>query len=193
MSPVIEKTAAIDLGRMSSSARHQLWLPSGGIAETIPRLFGNDLTTTLLTGQPSLVGGCVIPAGVTVTNIGFRSGGTAAGTPTNQFFFLTDQSRTILAKTVDDTTTAWGANATKVLALSATYTPTVDIAVYLGILVAATTVPSLRGQNSSATDLPSLAPIFTGRSSTTGITTPASLTTVGALTASTQIPYGYLT
>jgi hypothetical protein len=136
--------------------------------------------------------GTVLPGGVTITNLAFLCGGTGAGTPLNQWFCLVDQSRNVLVKTVDDTTTAWSAGATKTLALSAPYTPTSDVAVYFGIVVVATIAPTITGVTGGV-GLTGIAPIMSG-SSTTGLTNPASLGgTANALTASGSVLYAFAT
>jgi len=97
----------------------------------------------------------------------------------------------VIAKTVDDTTTAWSTNAPKTLNLSATYTPTVDTPVYLGIMIAAGTMPDLRCANASNVPYQQ-APIVCGNS-TTGLTNPASLgATAGAITAANANPYAWV-
>jgi hypothetical protein len=102
-----------------------------------------------------------------------------------------DQSLNVLAKTADDTTTAWNLNTTKTLAISGGYTPTTDLPVYLGIMVAATTVPTLV-QVGISTVIGGLTPMIAA-TSTTGLTTPASLgATAGALTALNGLAYAYV-
>lgn len=94
-------------------------------------------------------------AGDVITNIAFRSGATAAGTPTNWWFALYDNSATpaLIAQSADQTSGAWAANTTKTLAITL---PAAGFAVpfkvqtsgiyYAAIMVKATTVPSLVSQ-----------------------------------------------
>ena len=135
-------------------------------------------------------------AGVPVTNIVFVSGATAAGTPTNQFFTLYDASRNKLAVTADDTTTAWAANTAKPLAIAGgPYTPATTADYYLGIMVKATTPPTLAGLSSFGAAVNGLAPIVSGYDGTnTTLTNPASApATAAALTAAAVVPYAYVT
>ena len=136
--------------------------------------------------------GCIIPAGTVVSRIGFISGTTPAGVPTNQFFCIVDAlTRNVLAKTADDGATAWAANALKELVLSTPLTVLDDTAVYLGVSVAATTPPSLAGAVPFNTAVSTLAPIMCG-ASTAGLTTPASLgATAAAVTAGQILAYAY--
>lgn len=134
-----------------------------------------------------------LKAGVTYNGIAFFAGGTAAGTPTNQWFTLVNANTlATLRSTVDDTTTAWAVSSLKRLALSSTYTPTVDTPVYLGIVVAATTVPTLIGKAMNGAQLSALTPAYAGLS-TTALTTPVVDGTVAAaIVATANVPYGYV-
>jgi hypothetical protein len=100
------------------------------------------LTTQVMTSVP-----IKLVAGETVTNLTFRSGATAAGTPTNWWFALYSNAATpaLLAQTADQTTTAWAANTTMTKAL-ATAQLIAETGIYwAAIMVKATTVPSLYG------------------------------------------------
>lgn len=169
------------------------WLPTGAIQSTIPgdRTASSGAAGLLTSGRLTLAGGVVLPRSRLISSITFVAAGTGAGTPTNQWFCLVDQSLNVLAKTVDDTTTAWAANAAKTLSIAGGYTPATDKAVYLGIVVAAATVPTLT-QISIATPVGGLTPMIAA-TSTTGLTNPASLgATAGALTALAGLPYAYV-
>lgn len=173
-------------------ARDRLWAPSGAIAQTFPRAATWANSSILSSGRLSLAGGMVLPKGVAVTNLTAVSATTALGTGVNQWFCLVDQSGNVLSKTVDDTSAAWAANTAKTLALSSPYTPSVDIAVYLGVMVNGTTVPTLFAIVSAGA-FPVIAPVL-GVRSTTGLTNPASLVATVSL-AGTHDPcfYGYVT
>ena len=101
----------------------------------------------ILTTQVMLNVAVVLQAGETVTNITFKSGTTAAGTPTNYWFALYDDSATpaLLAQTADQLTAAWAANTAKTLALSAPQTVPRSGVYRAAIMVKATTPPSLLG------------------------------------------------
>lgn len=100
------------------------------------------LTTQVMTSVP-----IKLVAGETVTNISFRSGATAAGTPTNWWFALYSNAATpaLLAQTADQTTTAWAAATTMTKALATAQTITETGIYWVAIMVKATTVPSLMG------------------------------------------------
>lgn len=105
------------------------------------------------TGQVALATGVMtsVPiklfAGDVITNISFRSGATAAGTPTAWWFALYSSAATpaLLAQTADQTTTAWAANTTMTKALSAAQTISTTGIYWVGINVTATTPPTLLG------------------------------------------------
>lgn len=146
----------------------------------------------LASGSLQCVAGAVIPAGTAINTIAFFSGTTAVSIPLNQWFCLLDMARNVLVKTVDDTTTAWAANAKKGLALASTFTPTVDTAVYVCVNVVATIVPGLTGINSpNAGNIINQSPPILAGTSTTGLTTPASLGGTAAVFtgSSSSLPY----
>lgn len=156
--------------------------PSGCKAETFPRQWLDETNVSLLsTGRVSMQSIWLV-AGTVLTSISISSATTAANTPTNQLFGLYDGSRNLLATTSNDTTTAWGANTVKTLHLTAQYTVPSTGLYYIGVMVTATTVPTIKGNAApSGSQLHGLAPILNGTSST-GITTtlpnPAAAITV---------------
>lgn len=105
------------------------------------------------TGQVALATGVMtsvpiyLHAGDVITNLSFRSGATAAGTPTNYWVALYSDAATpaLLAQSADQTSTAWAANTTKTLALSSAYTVPKSGIYWAAIMVAATTPPTLLG------------------------------------------------
>jgi len=74
------------------------------------------LVTQVMTSVP-----IYLHAGDVITNISFRSGATAANTPTNWWFALYSKAATpaLLAQTADQLTAAWALNTTMTKALSA--------------------------------------------------------------------------
>lgn len=144
-----------------------------------------------------------LPKGLVVSNITFTSGGTAAVTPTNQWFSLHDSARKMIARSADQTTAAWAANTVKTLAIAQTtagagssYTTTYAGLHYLGVMVKATTQPNIVGEGSVADVLASAAPGFGGTD--TGMTTPPTVSgagfTAGAFGAGSGImAYAYVT
>lgn len=141
-----------------------------------------------------------LPKGLVVSNISFTSGGTAASSPTNWWFTLHDSSRVALARTADQTTTAWAANTTKTLAIAQTtagsassYTTTYSGLHYLGFMVAASTVPSISGEGTLAATVANTSPGFgpTNASQTTPPTVTAGAFTAASFSGSGILAYGY--
>jgi len=150
------------------------------------------------TGQVALATGVMtavrikLIAGDVITNISFRSGATAAGTPTAWWFALYSNAGTpaLLAQTADQTSTAWAANTTKTLALSSAQTIGTTGYYWVAINVTATTPPTLLGSIACA-------PIVTGEanlsvSSGSGLTTTATAT-LASPTVKQFVPYVVLT
>lgn len=163
-------------------------LRSGAIAETVPRWLAATNATVLSTGRMSLVG-IHLEAGQVVSNISFMSATTALGTGTHQWFALYSSARALLGQTANDTSTAWGANSVKTLAMATPYTVTASGLYYLGINVTATTVPTLFAYAGNANPI-GLTPILTGTSdSSLTSTAPATAT---AITAAANVPYAYV-
>jgi len=144
---------------------------SGAKAETFPRKLVPEVNTALLsTGRLSLEA-IAIRSGELITSISFWSATTAAGTPTNQLFGLYDNTLALLRSSNNDTTTAWAANTRKTLNLTSTFTTTYTGLYYLGIMVTATTVPTVKGYTArTGGQLVAAAPSL-GGTSTTGLTT----------------------
>lgn len=171
-----------------------LFRRTGAVAETYSRVGFPlaNLAGSVVSGQQLFVA-VQLFSGQVVSQIGFWAGTTAAVTPTNQFFGLWSSARAQLRLTADDTTTAWGASAEKVLTLSSPYTITADGLYYLSVLVAAATPPTLTGVASTGVPL-AATPVLNGRDTTnTGITTPASApATAAAFASSGSYPYAYV-
>lgn len=100
------------------------------------------LVTQVMTAVP-----VYLHAGDVITNISFRSGATAAGTPTNYWVALYSDAATpaLLSQSADQLTAAWAANTTKTLALAAPQTITRSGIYWAVLMVKATTVPTLLG------------------------------------------------
>lgn len=151
------------------------WAPSANAVkqENMRRDDAAANISPLSSGRVNLFGGFVLKAGVPYNGIAVMSGTTGAGTPTHQWFaFVRLSDRVYLRSTVNDTTTAWAAAALKPLALSSQLVLDVDTPVWVAVMVAATTVPSLMGKtNTLSANINGLAPILSGTSDT-GQTTP---------------------
>ncbi len=157
---------------------------SGTISENINRMLCGEANLSALTSGTLYLIAIYLTVGQKINNISFMSGATAAGTPTNQFFALYDNNRNLLAQTANATTTAWSANTIATRALTATYTVTYTGLHYVGIMVAATTVPTLKGLAAKTTSsLAAIAPTLHGNSTaglTTTLPTPAASITATA-------------
>jgi hypothetical protein len=105
----------------------------------------NDFAS--LTTQTMQSTALYLQAGDLVTNLTFKSGATAAGTPTNWWFALYDDSNTpvLLAQTADQLTAAWAASTAKTLALATPYAVPRSGIYQAAVMVKATTPPSLLG------------------------------------------------
>lgn len=159
---------------------------SGALYETIDRDLVNEVNTSLLsTGRLSLQA-IYLPVGTTINSISFWSATTAAGTPTNQLFGLYDSSLNLLRSSANDTTTAWAANSRKTLALTSAFTTTYSGIHYLGLMVTATTVPTIKGNTAKTGGQLNAAAPSMGGTSTTGLTTalPATAAAPAAVTTS---------
>lgn len=178
-------------GGSGSGAPNGPWAPTGAIAENFTRVDKVADAYAPISGELTLAGGMVLPANVPVNSITLAGGSGGLTTPTHQWFCLVDQALNVLAKTVDDLTTAWGAFSKKTLALSAAYTPSVATPVYVGCLITAASTGNLIALATNTTMHQSL-PMIAGRS-TTGLTTPGSLgATAGAPSIASANPYCYV-
>lgn len=159
---------------------------SGALYETRDRDLVNEVNTAVLsTGRLSLQA-IYLPAGTVISSISFWSATTAAGTPTNQLFGLFDSSYNLLRSSTNDTTTAWAANSRKNLSLTSSFTTTYSGIHYLGIMVTATTVPTIKGNTAKTGGQLGAAAPSMGGTSTTGLTTalPATAAAPGTVTTS---------
>lgn len=144
---------------------------TGCKAETFQRRLVPEINTALLsTGRLSLEA-IAIMQGELLTSISFWSATTAAGTPTNQLFGLYDNNLNLLRSSNNDTTTAWAANTRKTLNLTSTFTTTYSGLYYLGIMVTATTVPTIKGYTARTNGALNAAAPSMGGTSNTGLTT----------------------
>ena len=145
---------------------------TGTIAETIPRQLCPEVSGTVLTSGTLNLQSIYLSAGQTVTNITYWSATTAAATPTNGFFALYDFNRNLLAQSANFTTEAWAANSSKTKAMTSAYKITKSGIYYTGIMIAATTVPTLKGAIAVSTGaMGNAGTFFINGNSTAGLTT----------------------
>src|SRR4051812_23137692 len=90
------------------------------------------LTTQVMTCVPF-----VLEAGDKVASISALSGATAAATPTNWWFVLSDTSATpaLIAQSADQLTAAWAADTVKTLALSTAYVSAATGVYFVALMV----------------------------------------------------------
>lgn len=165
----------------------QNWGVDGSLAETFDRNFCAEVNTTLLSSGRLSLQAIWLTAGMRINSISFWSATTAGATLTNQLFGIYDMNRQLLAQSNNDTSTAWAANTRKTLALASELVIQYTGLYWLGIMVAATTVPTIKGTTGPAnTQLHGQAPILNGTSDT-GLTTslpnPCSAPSVAATNA----------
>ncbi|EEP73508.1 hypothetical protein MCAG_03835 [Micromonospora sp. ATCC 39149] len=145
------------------------------------------LVTEVMTSVP-----IYLHAGDVITNISVRSGATAANTPTNYWLALYSNAATpaLLAQTADQTSTAWGANTTKTLALATAQTITESGIYWVGIMVKATAVPTLLGAVGAPAIVTGERNLSQSSGSSLAATAPA---TIASPTAKQFVPYVVLT
>ena len=159
---------------------------SGALYETFDRNLCDEVNTSLLSSGRLSLAAIWLPAGTTISSISFWSATTAAGTPTNQLFGLYDSSLNLLRSSSNDTTTAWAANSRKTLSLTSSFTTTYSGIHYLGIMVTATTVPTIKGNTAKTGGQLNAGAPSMGGTSNTGLTTslPATANAPGTVTTS---------
>lgn len=169
--------------------------PTGLRAQTLRAL---DVRTDASVLTTAVMTSVAIPlqVGDLVTNITFKSGATAAGTPANYWFALysADSTPALVGQTADQTSTAWAANTVKTLALTTPYRVPVTGVYYAAIMVKASTPPTLLGASlglagASASILSSKVLAQTSGSALTD-TAPA---TIASPTAIASVPFAVLT
>lgn len=170
--------------------------PATAVRESFPRW---ACTTDLTAPTTQVMTSVAVPlqAGDVITNITFKSGATAAVSPTNWWFALYSSAATpaLLAQTADQTSTAWAANTAKTLALATRQTITEPGVYYAAFMMKAGTVTTLVGRTVALAGASSS--VISGQV-TLAQTSGSSLTdtapaTIATPTASALIPYVVLT
>jgi len=170
--------------------------PAGPLLENFPRW---AITTDLAAPTTQVMTTVAVPlqAGDVVTSITFKSGATAADTPTNWWFALYS-SATVparLAQTADQTSGAWAANTAKTVALATPQLITEPGVYYAAFMMKATTVTTLIGRTlalagASTGSITGQLPLAQTSGSALTDTAPA---TVATPTTSALVPYVVLT
>lgn len=158
--------------------------PTGTLRETFDRVRDMNNLTAQTSGRLYLYG-LHFEAGDVVSNLIFHSATTAMGTPTNHWAGLFTSARVALALSADKLDEAWAANSDKTFALSAAQTISTSGLHYVGLMVAAGTVPTLNGVLASNAAVNGVPPILAAFADS-GLTSPPALPfTAASLTATT--------
>lgn len=164
---------------------------AGHIAETIPASAATA-ALTMTTGSASIAAIRLVQ-GQVVGNAGFVTSTTAGVTMTHWWVALLDSSYIVRAVSADQTSGAIGASAWFTLPFAAAYTAATTGVYFIGVMIAASTVPTLCGATAplaamiTGTGAP--APLIGGVSSTSQTTAPAVGTALIAPTAAAVTPY----
>lgn len=188
------------LGRGHYPITNKEWLldgkPTGILKANLSRAQLVTNGATLATGVMTSTA-IYLEAGETVTNLTFLSGATAAGTPTNWWFALYDDSATpvLLAQSADQLTAAWAANTAKTLALATAQAAPRTGIYYAAVNVTATTAPTLAGvtlENAAAAGVIVTGQRILAQTSGSGLTGTAPATIASPTTVAT-VPYVVVT
>ena len=166
--------------------------PAGCVGVTFDRqMAATANNTSLLTSGTLLVAPMVLAVGTTVTNLNFKTGTTAATAPTNWWLGLWNLSTlALIANTADQLTGAIAASTIFTKALTSAYLVPASGTYLVGLMVAATTVPTLAAANTaptSAANGSSILPVFNGNSSA-GLTVLPAPNPAGAITFQASVP-----
>jgi hypothetical protein len=118
---------------------------TGHLAESIPRIYCTETNTTPPVSGTLVLMPIYLKAGMIIQNISYHSATTAAGTPTHWLFGLYDRNQRRLAVSADQLTAAWAANTLKTLAVTPVYLVPASGIYYVGFMMTATAVCSLKG------------------------------------------------
>lgn len=167
--------------------------PSGPRAQNMSP-FDINADLTALTTQVLTSVAVPVQPGELVTNVTFKSGATAADTPTNWWFALYGADGALLAQSADQLTTAWAANTVKTLALATSQRVTAAGVLYAAAMVKATTPPTLIGASLALAGAAAsiLSSKVLAQTSGSGLTTTAPATIATPTTVAT-VPFCVLT
>lgn len=153
---------------------------------------------TVLGSGVLTMGAIWLPSGYTVNNIAYLFGTTGSVTATNWWFGLFSSARVLLATTADQLTATITASTITPKAIANTaagaassFTTTYEGVHYLGVVVAATTPPSVISTVTAST-LNNLPPITCGTSNTGQTAPPAFPFTANAITVTSSPMYAYV-
>jgi hypothetical protein len=148
------------------------------------------------TGQVALATGVMtsvpiwLRQGDVITNIAVRTGATAGATITNQWFALYDEAGALIGQSADGTSAALAANTTITKALASAYTVQRTGLYFVGLMVAASTTPTLLGTVAAPAIVTGERALSQASGSSLTTTAPA---TIATPTAKQFVPYVVLT
>ncbi|WKU08007.1 hypothetical protein [Micromonospora sp. HUAS LYJ1] len=148
------------------------------------------------TGQAALASGVMtsvpiwLRQGDVITNIAVRTGATAGATITNQWFALYDEAGALIGQSADGTSAALAANTTITKPLASAYTVQRTGLYFVGLMVAASTTPTLLGTVAAPAIVTGERALSQASGSSLTTTAPA---TIATPTAKQFVPYVVLT
>jgi len=154
----------------------------------LPRLPIDDRVDVLATGVMTSVP-IYLQAGDVITSVSVVAGATAGATMTHWWFALYDTTGALMAQTADQTSGAIAAGAVLTKALATAQTIKKSGVYRVGIMVAATTVPSLLGAVGSPAVLTGEPTLAQASGSALAATAPA---TIATPTAQRAVPLVYV-
>lgn len=174
----VEEISGLDLKRSSAKA------------ETFSRLGPTVAAIQPITAQAAYTA-IELSAGTVVTTVTFTSNTTAGATLSNQWVGLYSAALGLLAVSGDLTNTAWAASSEQVFTFATPFTIPSDGLYYLGLVVVATTVPTIDGVTGVVTlNARTPAVAFTDTAHT--LTNPASAATTATNSAGFGALYAYI-
>jgi hypothetical protein len=167
------------------------------VMTTVPRvMITASYTVVLTTATQYLIGGLVVPAGRTITNINFVAL-TAGAAPTISWFALARQSDRVTMAHTANIVTAPTANAITTRALTATWTPNEDTPVWVVMSYqVATTAMALAAAPTGSATINLLTPAMAatnGVAPTTTVPTDGTTVITGATAGISNVPLFWLT
>lgn len=170
--------------------------PASAVAETMPRALGASSVTIATVSGTVYMDLVYIPANTVINNVNEVVGSTPSSNDvTINWGALCDSTRKVLAVSANATAQLTPAGFVNALALTGGFTTTFSGLYYVAYTIGATTTqPTLCGVTAVGTELAAIVPILSGTSSTAGTATPPLVgTTLGAITATVNRRYAYLT
>jgi len=160
--------------------------PAGAVAETFPRRFASTVSTPALTSGTLYVTLIKLAKGAVISNLTMYANTTVKTGGTHGWYVLLDSARKVLAVTADqtDAATVWGTASTPYpLPVTAPILAPYDGYYYVGVMVAATGMPTFTCAAVPAVGINGGSPILAASSSAAQTTPPAVGATMGALTS----------